>query len=82
LLFLPATIQPAYAALLMLLLGVIPRDMDAEVLMRLTPADPASPPRLLIRDDPADDESIYTIKQFLTAVHRAHSLNVSVSLDV
>lgn len=82
LLFLPESIQPAYAALLLLLLGVIPRQMDAESLMRLTPADPASPLPVLIRDEPADDESIHTIKHFLTAVHRAHSLNVSVSLDV
>lgn len=82
LLFLPETIQPAYAALLLLLFNAIPRDLDAEQLMKLTPADPMNPPLLQIVDEPEDDGSLYMIKQFLMAVHRAHQLNVSLSLDV
>ncbi|MBX3066693.1 MAG: hypothetical protein KF726_27180 [Anaerolineae bacterium] len=81
LLFLAESIQPAYAVLLMLLFGVIPRDMDAEGLMALTTGarDQALP--LLIEPEADDDESIHALKSYFTVLHRAHSLNVSVSLD-
>jgi hypothetical protein len=84
-LFLPTLIQPAHGVLLMLFFGAIPRDMDAESLMRLTrPADNGSVTRdapFLLQPDPADDESIIALKGFFEALHVAYRLNVSVSLD-
>lgn len=81
LLFLSPSIEPRYGALLLLLFGAVQRDMDAETLMKMTPADPANLLPLLLQTDPTDDESVYSIKLFLSAVHRAHSLNVTLSLD-
>jgi hypothetical protein len=70
----------------MLFFGAIPRDMDAESLMKLTqPANNGNVSRdapFLMHPDPEDDESIMALKGFFEALHVAYRLNVSVSLDV
>lgn len=85
-LFLSNVIQPAHGVLLMLFFGAIPREMDAESLMKLTqPGDNGSVSRdapFLMQPDPADDESTTALKGFLEALHVAYRLNVTLSLDV
>jgi hypothetical protein len=84
-LFLNNTIEPAHAALLLLFFGAIPRDMDAETLMKLTQADRSAEvgrdTPFLLQPDPADDESITALKAFFKALYLAYRLNVSLSLD-
>lgn len=79
--FLPESIHPAYGVLLLLLFHAIPRDMDAQALMQLTSTHPEQPLPLRIEPAADDDESTVSIKDFLRAVHRAHSLGVTLSLD-
>jgi hypothetical protein len=85
LLFLSEVIAPAHAALLLLFFGAIPRDMDADELMRLTQPSPDHVTRrdvpFLLLPDPADDETIAEIKAFFDALHVAYRLNVPLSLD-
>jgi hypothetical protein len=81
LLFLPESIQPAYGALLLLLLGAIPRDLDAQALMALTAGKPEPALPFLLDPTADDDHSVVAIKDFLRALHRAHHLGVGVSLD-
>lgn len=81
LIFLQEVIRPLYAALLLLLFSAIPRDYDAQKLMELTPARPDQPLPFTMQPDPADDKSIADLKTFFAALHRAHQLNVSLSLD-
>ena len=81
LLFLPESINPAYGSLLMLLFGAIPRDMDAEHLMKLASSTLSEEVPFLIEDELGDDQTLADVKDFLRAVHRAHALRVSVSLD-
>jgi hypothetical protein len=84
-LFLPDVIRPAHAALLLLFFGAIPRDMDADELMRLTqPSEDHVTRRdtpFLLLPDPADDETITEIKAFFDALYVAYRLNVPLSLD-
>lgn len=83
-LFLVGAIQPTYAAMLMLFFGVIPRDMDADVLKRLTPAPPDWAERFpfMLTADENDDETIAALKNFFAAVYLAYGLDVTLSLDV
>ncbi|MBX3081026.1 MAG: hypothetical protein KF716_05280 [Anaerolineae bacterium] len=81
LLFLPESINPAYGSLLLLLFNAIPRDMDAEHLMQLASSTPDRDIPLLIEDELGDDQTLADIKDFLRAVHRAHALHVTLSLD-
>ncbi len=80
-LFLPESIQPLHAALLMLLFGAIPRDLDARQLMELTPAREDRPLQFIMETDAGDDATIDSFKAFFAALHRAHRLNVKLSLD-
>jgi hypothetical protein len=84
-LFLPEVIRPAHAALLLLFFGAIPRDMDADELMRLTqPLEDHATRRdtpFLLLPDPADDDTITEIKAFFDALYVAYRLNVPLSLD-
>jgi hypothetical protein len=80
LLFLPESINPAYGSLLLLLFGAIPRDMDAEQLMRLANSTAQDLP-LLVEDELGDDQTLADVKDYLRALHRAHALRVTVSLD-
>lgn len=87
-LFLPGMITPAHATLLLLFFGGIPRDMDADTLLRMTQAgsadgaatDERNAP-FLLETDPDDDESIRDIKAYFEALHYAYRLNVTLSLD-
>ncbi len=83
-LFLIGAILPTYGALLMLFFGVIPRDMDADVLQNLTPAprDWATRFPFQLTEDDADDSTTQTLKEFFAALYLAYGLNVSLSLDV
>jgi hypothetical protein len=84
-LFLNNTIEPAHAALLLLFFGAIPRDMDAETLMKLTQPDSSVKVErdapFLLRTEDSDDESITALKAFFAALHLTYRLNVSLSLD-
>jgi hypothetical protein len=85
LLFLTEVITPAHAALLLLFFGAIPRDMDAEALMKLThPTDATTVERqapFLLTPEPTDDESITALQAYFEALHYAYRLNVTVSVD-
>jgi hypothetical protein len=80
-LFFPDSIQPAYAALLLLLFGAISRELTPQQMMDLTSGPPAEPIPFIIEPEPTDDETTYALKKFFESIHRAFHLNVSVSLD-
>jgi hypothetical protein len=84
-LFLNHVIEPAHAALLLLFFGAIPRDMDAETLMKLTQPDSSATVErntpFLLQPEDSDDESITALKAFFMALHLTYRLNVSLSLD-
>ena len=81
LLFLPESISPAYGSLLMLLFGAIQRDLDAERLMSLATGKSGEEMPLLIEDELGDDQTLADVKDFFRALHRAHALGISLSLD-
>ena len=82
-LFLMNAALPTYAAMLLLFIGAIPRDMDADVLQNLTPAPADWQTRFpfQLRHEADDDATIAAIKDFLASLYVAYGLNVSLSLD-
>jgi hypothetical protein len=83
-LFAVGPIGPNHAALLMLFLGAIRRDLEAHEIMHISPApdDADSVYPFLIRPEPGDDTTIEEIKGFLHALYTGWKLNVKVLLDV
>lgn len=83
-LFMVGDIQPNHAAVLLLFFNAIRRDIEADAIMRLTPA-PADAhenfPFLHTLED-SDDDTIRELKAFLYALHTAWRLNVPLRLDV
>lgn len=81
--FAVGSIKPNHAALLLLFLHAITREMEASEIMAITPAPPDAERRYpsLIVDDPSDDPSIRAFKQFLQALYRAWQLNVAMVVD-
>ena len=81
--FMRPAINPLYATMLLLLFGVITRDLEIDEIRQLVPA----PPDYLIRypcllvPEPDDDESIDALKRLLYALYTAWGLNVPLSLD-
>jgi len=77
-------INPNHGAILLLILHAIPRDLEAEEIMGITPAaqdaEAKHPFRLIPEDD--DDHTIIEIKGFLHALYTAWRLNVPLALDV
>lgn len=83
-LFLMGSIKPAYAAVLLVFFGAIPRDLEADELLHLS----SSPEEALERypfqfqDEDGDDRSIAQLKRFFGALYLAWGLNVRLLLDV
>ena len=77
-------IQPNHGALLLLFLNAIERDLEADAIMKITPAPPDVDTLypFLMQPTDRDDESILQIKSFLYALYTAWKLNVSLVLDV
>lgn len=77
-------IYPNHGAILLLFAGGISRDIEAEMLMRLTPrpADAETRFPFKIQDQPDDDATTTQLKGFLKALWMAWILNVRVVLDV
>ncbi|MDX1994590.1 MAG: hypothetical protein SF029_19565 [bacterium] len=73
-----------HAALLLLFLNAIPRDLDADAIMHLSPPPPDANERLpfLLKPEADDDHSISELKEFLRSLYIAWRLNVRTLLDV
>lgn len=84
LLFLLGTIQPKRAVMILMYMGAIQRDMEADELMRLTPAPPDAAQQypFLLSISPDDDDSTRDFKQFLHTLYLAWLLDREVVLDV
>ncbi len=83
-LFLQEVIRPVHAALLLVFFGAIPRDMEADELMKLTNSDGGKTRRdapFLLAPDSVDDASITDLKAFFESLYTAYRLHVPVSLD-
>ena len=77
-------ILPNHGALLLLFLNAIERDLEADVIMNITPApaDVESRHPFLMQYFDRDDTSVTDFKEFLQALHIAWKLDVKVLLDV
>lgn len=84
LMFLLGHIQPKRAVMILMYMGAIRRDMEANELMAMTPAPPDAAERypLLIEHSPDDDYSIRDFKHFLRALYAAWLLDRELILDV
>ena len=69
------------AVMILLFMHAIPRDLDADKLMSLTPA-PADPLPFLHQHEDSDDASIRDIKNFLHALYLAYTLDRELYVDV
>lgn len=76
-------VNPNHAALLLLFLHAIDRDLEADDIMHLTPAPPDTQTAFpfIIQPEPNDDQTIVEIKEFLRALYRAWRLHVRVLVD-
>ncbi len=77
-------IRPSFAAMLLLMFGAIPRDMEADIVMELSksPDNVFELYPFLLTPAADDDESITQIKRFFRALYLAWGLNVRLLLDV
>jgi hypothetical protein len=77
-------IRPSFAAMLLLMFGVISRDMEADKVMELSksPDDAFEHYPFLLTPATDDDASITQFKQFFRALYLAWGLNVRLLLDV
>lgn len=76
-------INPNHAALLLLFFHAIPRDLEADQIMHITPAPPNVTEQhpFIIENDADDDTTIREIKDFLRALYCAWALNVRLLVD-
>lgn len=76
-------INPNHAAILLLFTGAVPRDVEAEMLMRLTPAPPDVDERypFILQAEEGDDPTISQLKAFLHALYVAWKLHIPVLVD-
>ena len=85
LLFMQGHISPSRAAITLLFLNAIPRNIDAADIYKLTPA-PANAAEVYPFQHPPDpdidDSTVSELKAFLRALHTAWLLNVDLLLDV
>lgn len=81
--FAVGNINPNHAALLLLFLHAIDRDLEAQEIMTITPAPPDAETRypFIIRVDDNDDRTIAEFKLFLEALYTAWTLNVHLIVD-
>ncbi len=77
-------IGPNHAALILLFLDGIDRDIEVDQIMKISPAPPDAELRLpfLLKPEKDDDKTIAELKEFLRALYIAWRLNVRVILDV
>lgn len=82
--FAVGNIQPNHGALLLLFLGAIDRALEADEIMKITPApadaEQKHPFKLQVTDN--DDATTRDIKGFFHALYIAWKLNVTMKLDV
>ncbi len=86
-LFLLGDIQPAHAGVLLILFGAIPREIEAEHIVRimngtLTADEIARDFPFQMPLHPNDDRTTAALKAFFYALHRAWALGVPLLLDV
>ncbi len=83
-LFLSGHIKPSYAAMLLVLFHIIPREMNADELMELSksPEDGFDRYPFQLKPEPDDDNSLTQFKRFFRALYLAWGLNVRLLLDV
>jgi hypothetical protein len=83
-LFLMGHLKPAYAAVLLIFFGALPRRLEADELLRLSdsPEDAFEKYPFQFQDEAGDDRSIRQIKRFFGALYLAWGLNVRLLLDV
>ncbi len=83
-LFMVGDITPNHAAVQVLFFGGMRRDLEADAIMRLTPAAAGSHELFpfLMQPEPDDDATISELKNFFRALWMAWLLNVRVWLDV
>ena len=76
-------IIPNHAALLLLFFNAIPRDLEAQDIMNITPAseDARTKHPFTIEFNSSDDRSVADFKQFLYALYLAWTLNVRLLID-
>lgn len=81
--FAVGAVNPNHAAILLLFTAAIPRDVEAETIMRLTPAPVDVEERFpfILRIEREDDETVRGFKEYLQALHIAWRLHVPVILD-
>jgi hypothetical protein len=87
LLFLAGHVRPVHAAMLLLFFDAVPRDFEADVLVRVMHAhmdadEIAARFPLTLPASADDDHTTRELRQFFTALHRAWMLNVYTLLDV
>jgi hypothetical protein len=84
LLFMGGHLTPARAAVTMLFFNVIPRNIDAPDMYKLTPPPPDADERYPFQFQPdpdVDDKSISAFKAFFHAMYAAWRLNVNLLID-
>jgi hypothetical protein len=86
-LFLLGHIQPSHAGMLLLFFGAVPREVEADQIVRimngtLTADEIAQQYPYQMKPAPTDDATIADLKQFFYAAHRAWALNTRLLLDV
>jgi hypothetical protein len=76
-------VNPNHAALLLLFLHAINRDLEAEEIMHITPAPPDSETRFpfLLQKERNDDHTTFEIKEFLRALYIGWRLSVRILVD-
>lgn len=82
--FLSGHLRPSYAAMLLIFLGAIRRDLEADTFMQLSevPDDALLVYPFLLKDSSEDDRTVVQLKRFLRALWLAWGLNVRLLLDV
>lgn len=82
--FAVGNIYPNHAALLLLFLHAINRDIEADAIMHITPAplDADEQYPFLMQPQDSDDSTIDELKQFFFALYTAWKLSVPLLLDV
>ncbi|MCB9452284.1 MAG: hypothetical protein H6672_12655 [Anaerolineaceae bacterium] len=83
-LFLSGHLRPSYAAMLLVFLNAIPRDLEADEIMHLSdsPEDALERYPFLLKTEPDDDRTVVQLKRFLRSLWLAWGLNVRMLLDV
>lgn len=81
--FAVGSIQPNHGALLLLFVNAIPRTLEADEIMNITPAPPDVETKhpFLLKPEQNDDHTISEMKAFFRALYMAWKLNVPMHVD-